>query len=799
MDKAEREEALRRQGVQLERSQDDARLQIEDQVRGFRQRAADLERANIDLRRSVEDEIFRKRQELARIESDNAREQARLATERLDMQLGGMKVSGNVPGQDIANGLLSAVQQYVKTRANAEADFQQKERNFKIEMVELQKASDRFSFEVARKVADMQRQAVEYNRDVERAILSAERTIYDLQIAAADYRVAKAKEAIAIEVQAGQQIQQTQQLTSQVQAGGATGPTWKISQREMALQMGRHGFRWNTGMGGHKTPDHDNQAMDFGYWGGNNYVEMTKKWEAAIRATKAPFAQGLIGPTSDWYGHGEGRKKGNTHLHGPSPGNQVTINQALADLLKNGLGGGTPAARPAAAAAAAAAPAAAVPSATPRPVSIDASMAALSGLRAPAVAGVGDLMKTSAALDANIAKAKQFGLELAKAFSAMSKEGAAQAMEQQVTATIDQLNAPLDQLLKTQQDQLAYEREYAGLIAEGVTPALAEQLVKIQQQTAEQLRQYEVTQGMADALKLKLEGEGKWTEELQRQYDLLKAQKGIIEGKGAQAAAVATQDAPGKKVREHVTRLQGELADTDAMIVSLAGTIEGELGGAMSNALMSITQGTITAQQAFSQMFAAIGEAFIAMATQMIAKALIMKVLGIIGGGAAPALGGGGFGAGGAGFGGSNSFGSFDAGSVFGGGLNLMGGRAIGGPVEGGSSYLVGEQGPELFTPGSSGNVTSNADMSGAMGRFRPVSAGSAADGGEAAGAAGSGSNGSVAISYNVTEINSMRFVSETQFQQGMAEAAKRGAEGGRAKVMGDLRNKRSSRARVGI
>ncbi|WP_375203646.1 phage tail tape measure C-terminal domain-containing protein [Hyphococcus sp.] len=39
------------------------------------------------------------------------------------------------------------------------------------------------------------------------------------------------------------------------------------------------------------------------------------------------------------------------------------------------------------------------------------------------------------------------------------------------------------------------------------------------------------------------------------------------------------------------------------------------------------------------------------------------------------------------------------------GGANFGGGRAGGGPVAPGASYLVGEGGPELFTPGSAGTV----------------------------------------------------------------------------------------------
>jgi hypothetical protein len=44
----------------------------------------------------------------------------------------------------------------------------------------------------------------------------------------------------------------------------------------------------------------------------------------------------------------------------------------------------------------------------------------------------------------------------------------------------------------------------------------------------------------------------------------------------------------------------------------------------------------------------------------------------------------------------------------------ISGARANGGPVMGGGTYLVGERGPELFTPSSSGNITPNNAMGGA-------------------------------------------------------------------------------------
>jgi len=44
-------------------------------------------------------------------------------------------------------------------------------------------------------------------------------------------------------------------------------------------------------------------------------------------------------------------------------------------------------------------------------------------------------------------------------------------------------------------------------------------------------------------------------------------------------------------------------------------------------------------------------------------------------------------------------------------GMSMTGARERGGPVQRSGTYLVGERGPELFTPGQSGGITSNRDM----------------------------------------------------------------------------------------
>ena len=232
-----------------------------------------------------------------------------------------------------------------------------------------------------------------------------------------------------------------------------------------------------------------------------------------------------------------------------------------------------------------------------------------------------------------------------------------------------------------------------------------------------------------------------------------------------------------------------EINDIRGQYASLASTIESEIGSAMSNAITGVITGTMTVQQAFSTMFANIGKAFIDMATQMIAKALVMKVMGILGG----AFGG--------------SWGGSPTGSAIptdGAGWNQafntnLGFRASGGPVSPNSTYLVGENGPELLQMGSSGgHVYNNSQTTAALSRYSPAGRRGAAavegEGGTAGGGAGGGT-----FTLETVVINNVEYATVAQVREMGQAAAKQGADGGHSRVMGDFRNKRSTRARLGM
>lgn len=80
-------------------------------------------------------------------------------------------------------------------------------------------------------------------------------------------------------------------------------------------------------------------------------------------------------------------------------------------------------------------------------------------------------------------------------------------------------------------------------------------------------------------------------------------------------------------------------------------------------------------------------------------------------------------------------FGNAGGETITGGLFKAIGFKAKGGPVRGGSSYVVGERGPELFTPGVSGNITPNNQMGGSTSVVVNVDAsGSSVEGDESSG-----------------------------------------------------------------
>jgi tape measure domain-containing protein len=249
------------------------------------------------------------------------------------------------------------------------------------------------------------------------------------------------------------------------------------------------------------------------------------------------------------------------------------------------------------------------------------------------------------------------------------------------------------------------------------------------------------------------------------------------------------------KTQEYMDQLQSELADTQAQIVSLAQTIEGEIGSAMSNAISDVISGTGTVQQAFSQMFANIGKAFIDMATQMLAKQAVLSILQMIGGGLSGGM-----------FSGAGPY-QMPGGGGYASGFTMPSFLASGGPMAAGQPYIVGEKGPELILPSQGGYVL-NADqtqqaLADARGAFSDnrtalnnISSTSREQLTERLLASGATST---EIKYSRVGSGDLPFVTEADMLQAARLAAQEGARMGQQRTMAALKNNPGARRTVGI
>jgi len=244
-----------------------------------------------------------------------------------------------------------------------------------------------------------------------------------------------------------------------------------------------------------------------------------------------------------------------------------------------------------------------------------------------------------------------------------------------------------------------------------------------------------------------------------------------------------------KKTEELKKRFE-ELIDP----VNMAATGAQNIGSAFSTAFQSIVTGAQSTQQALAGFFKSVGDAFVQMATEIIAQMVVMfafkTLLGIFGGGGSGGLDGSKFGA--AAFGSKSSvFG----GSAFGGSAGTFSAFAEGGFVTAPTSALIGEGGePEYVIPASK--------MRGAMSRYSAGARGSSVIPGS--GETGTADNGMVAtapidVRYTVERINSVDYVTADQFQRGMQQAAQQGAQQGEQRTLRRLQQSPSTRRRIGV
>ena len=351
--------------------------------------------------------------------------------------------------------------------------------------------------------------------------------------------------------------------------------------------------------------------------------------------------------------------------------------------------------------------------------------------------------------------------------------------------------------LRQQQDaELQYAKTYSRLVMEGMLPAEAARLANFEQLVNEQLKAVETQLAITQAAILEAQARGMSVTELQKELDLLNKKKEAIEG----AATAGPGDGPtdAQRLQDAIATARGELNDlTDPINQVVAGAQA--IGNAFQQAFSGLVSGAMTGQQALAAFFQGVGDHFMDMASQMIAKLIeiyiLQTVLGFIGGAAG---GGGGLGQKAQGL--KFNPGAFSMpklaaeGAYWPGGFSAF---ADGGVVTKPTMGLVGEGGePEYIIPASK--------MSAAMKRYGGGARGSAViptsgDTSEAGGNTTTTVGGAIDVRYTVERINSVDYVTADQFQRGMQQAATQGAQRGEQQALRRLQNSASTRRRLGV
>ena len=196
---------------------------------------------------------------------------------------------------------------------------------------------------------------------------------------------------------------------------------------------------------------------------------------------------------------------------------------------------------------------------------------------------------------------------------------------------------------------------------------------------------------------------------------------------------------------------------------------------ALVGGLKDVVAGTKSAGEAFADFLNTIGEQLIQTAATMIAQYIAIGIARAFAMGSsptfnpnAPSITG-------------NSIGDFGGGS-------FGGFRANGGPVSANQPYIVGERGPELMIPRSSGTVLSNSDTRQQLSSQQNTATREQLN-------KMTTQSQPLNIRFESQVINGVEYVTAEQHRQGMTQAAERG----RAMTLTTLQNSPRTRSKVGI
>jgi len=322
------------------------------------------------------------------------------------------------------------------------------------------------------------------------------------------------------------------------------------------------------------------------------------------------------------------------------------------------------------------------------------------------------------------------------------------ALEAELNAEVDKVTDSLSRLVAEAANRLELENRYQELLDQGINPELAKEFAQLELTAEKQRETLTLRLAELEAARSKLSAESEVAKALERQISSIKEIL-ALQGKSVDKAKQDTEEQQ-KKDKDRKDKIQ-QAKDQAELVEQQIAAIGSSLGDVLTGALDNVINKTKDWNQFLSDALMSIGKVLMMAGLNMLAGTDGEGVLSFLG---------------------------------FGSGFRK---RAAGGPVTGGSPYLVGERGPELFVPGTGGSVVPANDLRAAMGAAPGSSGGSPV----------------LNMSFESTNIGGVEYVSRDQLEQAMAatrrQAANDGAKRGMSMTLDRLQQSPQTRRRVGI
>jgi hypothetical protein len=190
----------------------------------------------------------------------------------------------------------------------------------------------------------------------------------------------------------------------------------------------------------------------------------------------------------------------------------------------------------------------------------------------------------------NASKSAEERTQLEQARGAAYKQTSL-TLQKEINQLTEKAAAPIVDTVDKIKERIAYDREYAKLLKEGITPELAQQLLEIKKAYDESVKALEPAVKAAEAAILKAEAEGASATEIKKyREELEKIQN--LPGQKKQEGEAAAQEEADRKKRDKLAQDQAERLKN--LYSDIVGTLEDGIVGSLMSGIDALISGAKT-------------------------------------------------------------------------------------------------------------------------------------------------------------------------------------------------------------